>query len=88
MPSPISLCPHAQSFVSFPVTFPIPAYGGLILSNFSAASSSITFTTLGGETVTMALGNVAATNNPYYLPIQIAAVNAVTNVGTVTALWN
>jgi hypothetical protein len=88
MSSPYGICQHAQSFTSFPVTFPTPAYGGLLISNFAASASSITFTTLGGETVTMALGNVSASNNPYFLPIQIVAIVAVTNVGTVTALWN
>lgn len=80
--------PHAQVVTSFPTTLAQPSRGGIILSNFSAGASSITVTMAGGEVVTMSLGTAAASNNPVYLPIQITAINAVTNLGTVTALWH
>ena len=81
-------CPHAQVITSFPMTLAQPARGGIILSNFGAGASSLTVTTAGGEVIVLSLGTTAAQNNPVYLPIQITAVNAAANVGTVTALWH
>ena len=80
--------PHAQSYTSFPVTFPAPARGGILLSNFAAGAASITVVTAGGETVVIALGTPTVANIPIYLPIQVAAVSAVASIGTVTALWH
>jgi hypothetical protein len=81
--------PHAAAYTSgFPVTLPIPARGGLLLSNFAAGAASVTLTTVGGESVTIALGTTAVGNVPVYLPIQAAIINAVANVGTVVALWH
>ena len=81
--------PHAASYTSgFPVTLPKTATGGLLLSNFAAGAASITITTPGGETVIIALGTTAVGNNPMVIPIQATIINAVTGVGTVTALWH
>ena len=80
--------PHAQVVTSFPMTLAQPSRGGIILSNFSAGASSITVTMAGGEQVIISLGTAVASNNPVYLPLQITAINAVTNLGTVTALWH
>jgi hypothetical protein len=79
---------HAQVVTSFPTTLVQPSRGGIILCNFSAGASSITVTMLGGETVIIALGTAAAQNNPVWLPLQITAVNAAANLGTVVALWS
>jgi hypothetical protein len=80
--------PHAQVYTSgFPVTLNPPARA-LLLTNFSAAASSITITTISGEVLTIPLGNTSAQEAPVYLPIQTAVINAVSNLGAVTALWH
>jgi hypothetical protein len=79
---------HAQVVTSFPTTLAQPSRGGIILSNFSAGASSITVTMLGGEQVVISLGTAAASNNPVWLPLQITAINAAANLGTVVALWS
>ena len=81
--------PHAAAFAgaSAPITFSVPARG-LLLSNFAAASASITVQTVSGETDVIALGVTALTTPPIYLPIQAAGIQAAPNVGTITALWH
>ena len=80
--------PHAQSYTSFPVTFPAPARGGILLSSFAAGVASITLPTVGGETVVIALGTPTVANIPIYLPIQAVGVSAAPSIGAVTALWH
>ena len=80
--------PHAKSYTSFPATLVPPATGGIILSNFAAGAASITLTTVGGEQITMAEGTPAVSAAAAYLPIQVASIQAVANIGTVTALWH
>ena len=82
--------PHAQSYTSFgsPITLPMGARGGLLLSNFAAGAASITLTTVSGETVVIALGTPTVASAPVYLPIQAAVINAAASIGTVTALWH
>jgi hypothetical protein len=80
---------HAQVYTSgFPITLNPPARGGIIISNFLSGTSSISFTTVGGETIVMTAAANAQANGPVYLPIQVASINSLTNIGAVTALWN
>ena len=80
--------PHAAVYNSFPATFAQKATGGIIISNWGAGASNLTLTTVGGESLLIAFGTTAVSNNPVYLPIQVAAITAANNVGTVTALWH
>lgn len=65
-----------------------PSARALLLSNFAAAAASITVQTVGGETVTIALGTTTVASAPVILPLQVQAITAIANIGTVTALWH
>jgi hypothetical protein len=48
----------------------------------------VNLTTIGGETIFLTSANNAQTDGPIYLPIQVAVINAVANVGQITVLWH
>ena len=83
-------CPHAAVYTSCgsPITLNPPARGGILLLNFSAAASTVTITTVSGETLLIPLGNTTVQEVPIFLPIQVAVINAVSNVGAVISLWH
>jgi hypothetical protein len=83
-------CPHAKAYTSFasPIVLDPPARGGIICSNFSTGASSVNLTTVGGEAIFLTSANNAQTDGPIYLPIQVAVINAVANVGQITVLWH
>jgi hypothetical protein len=79
--------PHAATVTASATPLTVAA-NALLLCNFAAGAASITVTTAGGETLTIALGTPTVANIPIVLPIQVTAVTAISNIGTVVALWH
>jgi hypothetical protein len=83
-------CPHAVVYTSFasPIVLNPQALGGVMISNFQSGVSTATFTTVGGEVITLTAASNAQASGPVFLPIQVAVINTASNIGAITALWH